>query len=78
MVKQFHGKYYYIECNTANIANKIMSMINTTPELDDEKFRVVYDTVIVSNAKCGTFRGIKYAAWEKIKRYAYKLNLNRV
>lgn len=75
MLKQFHGKYYYIECHTIELTCKVMSIINTMPEFDGIKFRVVYDTVIVSNAKVGTFRGITYQAWEKVKRDAYKLFL---
>ena len=65
MIKQFHGKYYYIECNTIDIACKVMQYINSLDEFSDEKFRVVYDTVIVSDAKVSSFRNEKYSAWEK-------------
>ena len=78
MKSLFHGKHYYIEVRPSLIKDKIFDFIATQTALKDEEFMLYYSNpsntwVIWSRATCGTFRGEKYSAWERVKRYAYKL-----
>lgn len=77
----FHGKHYYIEIKGSKaslIKDKIFEFIHKQEELSDEKFFLYWSFpsnswVIWSSAKCGDFRGKKYVAWERVKRYTYKV-----
>ena len=78
MKSLFHGKHYYIEVRPSKLKDKIFEFIKTQDELKDEEFMLYYSNpsntwVIWSKAMCGSFRGEKYSAWERVKRYAYKL-----
>lgn len=77
----FHGKHYYIEVKGTMTKDKIFEFMLQQKELIDEEFFLYWSNpsntwVIWSRAKCGDFRGSKYSAWERIKRYAYKLKKN--
>lgn len=74
----FHGKHYYIEIRNSLIKDKIFEFIQKQEEFDPEEFFLYWSNpsnswIIWSKAKCGDFRGAKYSAWERVKRYAYKL-----
>jgi len=82
MIKEFHGKYYYIEFKSKRNALLIATDLLTNKELKDEDFYLMErpegNFVIVSGRHCnnGTekgFRGSKYHEWERIKARARKL-----
>lgn len=77
MIKDIHGKHYYVDVGTnKRLAEYAYAYLWTSKELYDEEFEcqtVDGHYIIVSVAKCGYFRGPKYSAWEKLKRNIYKL-----
>lgn len=74
MFKTHHGKHYYIECKVPEVLIKVVNFLNQLKEFEDETFSVDFDNLlIISVAEVPAFRGNKYAAWEKTKRYAQKL-----
>lgn len=82
MVKEYHGKTYYMEFDNDKLAEKCIKMIFDNPYFEEDLvgLRVNKDTgkcVVYfppgAGYRCGDFRGEKYSAWEKIKRDMYKL-----
>ena len=74
MVSELHGKRYYVVLNDSYEAEKTLTFISTLPELKDEIFGLAEKDgkyIIFSNAKCESFRGKKYTAWERVKQYIY-------
>lgn len=75
MKKQYHGKYYYVEYAMHSTARKILAFINCQEEFKDEEFQIVEDFhCVVSKTPVPGFRGPKYQAWERVKRYVQKLH----
>lgn len=77
MVKEFHGKRYYVELENVYQAVDAQRFLDTIKGLRDETFglRKMPNNhwIIYSNSPVETFRGQKYSDWEKFKRYVYKL-----
>ena len=77
MVKEFHGKNYYVEVPNYQIVIEMIDYLWEDPILNDEFFGLTKTPdgtwVLYSDAKVGKFRNKKYAAWEKFKRFVYKL-----
>ncbi len=75
MINELHGKHYYMELNIYQEVINVQEAINKSDALKDETFIITKHPtgkwVLYSDAKCGQFRGLKYAAWEKIKRDVY-------
>ena len=76
IVKELHGKHYYIVLNYYQEVINVQEYISkfevlqdefwTLSKMDNEKW------IIFSDASCGSFRGAKYSAWEKVKALIYK------
>lgn len=77
MIKELHGKHYYVELDNYQLVIEAQRMISEDPILKDEFFVMTKNNqgtwIIYSEAKCGSFIGKKYSAWEKFKRDIYKL-----
>lgn len=74
MVKELHGKHYYIELKKGESLLSLRTLLDNQRVLHDEVFDVMWhngNQVLYSKAKCTTFRGEKYRAWEKVKRDFY-------
>ena len=76
MVKYLHGKHYYISMDTYQEALLVMEFKSKLEALKDEFWTLRYEDNkwnLFSDAKCGDFRGPKYSAWQKVKRFYYKI-----
>ena len=77
MIKEFHGKNYYVEVPIYQMVIQMMDYISDDPILSKEFFGLTKKPggtwVLYSDAKVGDFRGKKYSAWEKFKRFVYKM-----
>ena len=76
MVKELHGKHYYIELRKGESLLVVRNLIDNQKALSDETFDVMWhngNQVIFSKAGRESFRGPKYNAWEKVKRDFYKI-----
>lgn len=85
MLKDFHGKVYYLEIKNFEELHFVKNLIMKNKELKKEVFYIcpitygltVTSFVIYSEAKCGEFRGEKYSAWEKVKSNLYVFRKER-
>ena len=76
MIKDLHGKHYYISMNTYQEVLLVEDFISNLEALKDELWtltKVDHKWILFSDAHCGDFRGAKYSAWEKVKRFYYKI-----
>lgn len=77
MISELHGKHYYVNLGPdRKIADYAKDYLYTSKELHDEIFEcwpIDGNYIVVSMAKCGSFRGPKYTAWEKFKRDVYAM-----
>lgn len=78
MIKLLHGKRYYIEMTRSlELVQDVLSFLKEQDELKDEDFFYSKhpngNYVIISESDVEAFRGKKYSAWERVKRYAYKI-----
>lgn len=77
MIKQLHGKRYYIEVQNIYQAQMVLTYIKNLGTYDDEQFDIrTFDDkmCVISSAKCNTREyGIKYINWNKAKSYAQAL-----
>lgn len=76
MIKKLNGKHYYVELKNEEEAFIMQYLIEDTGIGIDEEFFI--DTiegklVMYSIAKCGSFRGWKYSAWERAKSRLYRI-----
>lgn len=78
MIKELHGKKYYVDLgDNYQIVIEAQSFLTTLESLQDETFglRKTEDKhwIIYSDSRVEAFRGQKYSDWERFKRYVYKL-----
>lgn len=78
MIKEFHGKRYYINLGPdPNLVEHVFIFLYQQTPIANEWWtvRVVDgDLILVClSAPMESFRGERYSSWEKVKRYAYKL-----
>ena len=77
MVKELHGKHYYVELETYQLVIEAQNLISDDDILKNELFVISKmdngNWVLYTEAKCCSFRGKKYSAWERFKRNLYKL-----
>lgn len=77
MIKELHGKYYYIELKNFMELHEVIDLIKSEESLKDEKFNLSRvpggNWIVLSEAPCEHFRGEKYSSWEKVKRKLYTL-----
>jgi hypothetical protein len=77
MIKQLHGKHYYIEVQNIYQAQLVLTYIKDFGTYEDEEFDIrTFDDkmCVMSSAKCNTREcGIKYINWDKAKSYAQAL-----
>lgn len=77
MVKELHGKVYYIELRDYQEVVTVQKIKNESFSLKDEFFvlkkRDENSWILYSEAPTGSFRGSKYREWEKLKATIYKL-----
>lgn len=78
--KEFHGKHYYIILENQEEVDYAKFLLDSSGPLRDECFRCLElgepkkdrKYAVVSYAKLETFRGTKYAEWERIKARIYR------
>lgn len=76
MIREFHGKVYYVQCKSVKEAEWFIDLLYTFDDFDDEILairREVDGTAIVYTLSLVTlFRGQKYSVWEKCKSKLYR------
>lgn len=77
MIKnQYHGKQYYMVLKDKKELDYAIKMISMEWDLRWEPFYTEHDEtdryIIISESKRESFRGKKYAAWERVKRRVYQ------
>ena len=77
MVKELHGKHYYIELEYYQLVIEAQRLISEDNVLKNETFTLSKmdngHWVIFTDETCGNFRGPKYRSWERFKRNIYKI-----
>lgn len=77
MIKELHGKHYYLEIEKPKHIEKVLEFIEMESAFKGEKFVMPLTWhkpyVIRSEAWCEEWRGDKYSAWERVKRKYYTL-----
>lgn len=77
MIKELHGKHYYVELDNYQLVIEAQNLISEDDVLKNELFTLSKmdngKWVIFTEEKCGNFRGPKYRAWERFKRNIYKI-----
>jgi len=78
MIKEFHGKRYYVDLgDNYQVVIEAQIFKSNLESLQDETFGIRKmpnnHWVIYSDSPVESFRGQKYSDWEKFKRFIYKL-----
>ena len=77
MIKELHGKHYYIEVDNRYQAKLLMAFLDYLGVFNDENFSFYQSgdkKCVMSNALCGSRkRGPKYVAWSYAKTYIQSL-----
>lgn len=77
MVKELHGKLYYIELRDYQEVILAQKILEKSFSLKDEFFvlkrRREDSWILYSEAPIESFRGSKYREWEKLKVTIYKM-----